>query len=160
MTLSACASLDDYCQQLQSLATQLADVDHQVSDSRLVLQLVRGLPAEYNTTASFINNKDADWDLAISFLQDEAIRIEAQKGSATSVLVAPNPNSSDSTTTQPALTTSSDHSSDSHSSNNTRGRGRGRGGNNYKRRRKTRYPRRCLWIWSLLLDSRKPSIGL
>uniref|UniRef100_A0A251RPW0 Uncharacterized protein n=1 Tax=Helianthus annuus TaxID=4232 RepID=A0A251RPW0_HELAN len=38
MTLSACASLDDYCQQLQSLATQLANVDHQVSDSRLVLQ--------------------------------------------------------------------------------------------------------------------------
>ncbi|XP_021979398.1 uncharacterized protein LOC110875510 [Helianthus annuus] len=37
MTLGACASLDDYCQQLQSLASQLADVNEPVSDSRLVL---------------------------------------------------------------------------------------------------------------------------
>ncbi|KAJ0453942.1 hypothetical protein HanIR_Chr15g0734711 [Helianthus annuus] len=93
LSLSACASLDDYCQQLQNLATQLADVDHPVTDARLVLQLVRGLPAEYNTTASFINNKEADWDLAISLLQDEAIRIKAQKGNTSSVMVAGNSNS-------------------------------------------------------------------
>ncbi|XP_021985558.1 uncharacterized protein LOC110881674 [Helianthus annuus] len=45
LSLSACASLDDYCQQLQNLVTQLADVDHPVTNSQLVLQLVRGLPA-------------------------------------------------------------------------------------------------------------------
>ncbi|KAI3800385.1 hypothetical protein L1987_28475 [Smallanthus sonchifolius] len=131
MTLGACASLEAYCQELQCLATQLADVDEPVSDSRLVLQLVRGLPPEYNTTASFINNKEADWDLAISLLKDDAIRIEAQKGAATSVLVAPTTTTP--STPQPALTTtSSDHPSEHNSNNQTRGRGRGRSRNGYR----------------------------
>ncbi|XP_022041665.1 uncharacterized protein LOC110944311 [Helianthus annuus] len=131
LSLSACASLDDYCQQLLNLATQLADVHHPVTDARLVLQLVRGLPAEYNTTASFINNKEADWDLAISLLQDEAIRIEAQKGTTSSVMVAANSNSNSSP--QPALTTtSSDHPNESNTSSQSRGRGRGCGRNNYR----------------------------
>ncbi|XP_022030602.1 uncharacterized protein LOC110931519 [Helianthus annuus] len=46
LTLTACTSVEDYCQRLSNLANQLSDVDQPVSDSRLVLQLVRGLPAE------------------------------------------------------------------------------------------------------------------
>ncbi|XP_021992217.1 uncharacterized protein LOC110889035 [Helianthus annuus] len=48
----------------RKLANQLEDVDHPVTEERLVLQLVRGLPGEYDTTASLINANNADWDLA------------------------------------------------------------------------------------------------
>ncbi|KAJ0606576.1 putative RNA-directed DNA polymerase [Helianthus annuus] len=61
LTLTACSSVEDYCQQLSDLANQLADVDQPVSDSRLVLQLVRELPAEYNATASLINQQGVHW---------------------------------------------------------------------------------------------------
>ncbi|XP_022040433.1 uncharacterized protein LOC110942981 [Helianthus annuus] len=46
LTLAASSSLDDYCQHLKELANQLSDLDHPVTESRLVLQLVHGLPAE------------------------------------------------------------------------------------------------------------------
>ncbi|XP_076894597.1 uncharacterized protein LOC143546940 [Bidens hawaiensis] len=46
LTLTACSSVDDYCQRLSDLASQLADVDQPISESRLVLQLVRRLPPE------------------------------------------------------------------------------------------------------------------
>ncbi|XP_022003463.1 uncharacterized protein LOC110900912 [Helianthus annuus] len=46
LTLTACSSVEDYCQRLTELSNQLADVDQPVSESRLVLQLVRGLPEE------------------------------------------------------------------------------------------------------------------
>ncbi|XP_022033252.1 uncharacterized protein LOC110934718 [Helianthus annuus] len=78
LTLAACSYLDDYCQRLKDLSTQLEDVDHPVTESRLVLQLVQGLPAEYDTTASLINQNHADWDLARSMLQDELIRLEVR----------------------------------------------------------------------------------
>ncbi|XP_076899809.1 uncharacterized protein LOC143553789 [Bidens hawaiensis] len=79
LTLSACSSIEDYCQRLTDLANQLADVDVPVTESRLVLQLVRGLPAEYNTTASLINQNGVDWDQAVTMLNDEVLRMEAQK---------------------------------------------------------------------------------
>lgn len=44
LTLSSCSSMEEYCQKLKDLADQLTDVDHHVTESRLVLQLVRGLP--------------------------------------------------------------------------------------------------------------------
>ncbi|XP_021980648.1 uncharacterized protein LOC110876794 [Helianthus annuus] len=66
LTLEQCSSVDDYCQQLKSLADQLQDVDPQVTESRLVLKLVRGLSPKFDTTAALINNQKADWDLARS----------------------------------------------------------------------------------------------
>ncbi|XP_022040230.1 uncharacterized protein LOC110942773 [Helianthus annuus] len=90
-TLAACSSLDNYCEQLKDLAYQLEDVDHLVTEERLVLQLVRGLPAEFDTTASLINANDADWDLARSMLEDEVIRQEARQKTSQSVLVATTP---------------------------------------------------------------------
>lgn len=47
LQLSACTSLDTYCQNLQDLANQLGDVDYPESESDRILQLVRGLPKEY-----------------------------------------------------------------------------------------------------------------
>ncbi|XP_021975205.1 uncharacterized protein LOC110870326 [Helianthus annuus] len=101
LTLAACSSLDDYCQKLKELANQLVDVDHPITESRLVLQLVRGLPAEFDTTASLINSSNADWDLALSMLNDEAIRIEGRQKATTSVLAAPTAQRQPPTTQQP-----------------------------------------------------------
>ncbi|XP_074277378.1 uncharacterized protein LOC141601016 [Silene latifolia] len=49
------ASLDAYCQRLKELSVSLGDVGAAINDQRLVLQLVRGLPKEYDTVAAFIN---------------------------------------------------------------------------------------------------------
>ncbi|XP_022023753.1 uncharacterized protein LOC110924016 [Helianthus annuus] len=92
LTLSACSSLDDYCQRLKDLANQLEDVDHRVTEERLVLQLVQGLHAEYDTTASLINANNADWDLARSMLEIEVIRQEARQKTTQSVHVATSQN--------------------------------------------------------------------
>nr|XP_043620058.1 uncharacterized protein LOC122591897 [Erigeron canadensis] len=119
LSLSACSSVDAYCQQLTDLANQMADVDVPVTKSRLVLQLVRGLPAEFNTTASLINQNDVDWDQAVSMLQDEVLRLDAQKDSHATVLAA---TSSQTTPPNNQQTPSSDPNSSS-----TRGKGRGRG---------------------------------
>ncbi|KAJ0495439.1 hypothetical protein HanIR_Chr12g0608781 [Helianthus annuus] len=43
LTLDACSSFDDYCTRLQEIENPLADVEQPISESRLVLQLVRGL---------------------------------------------------------------------------------------------------------------------
>ncbi|XP_076939898.1 uncharacterized protein LOC143608858 [Bidens hawaiensis] len=75
LTLGSCSLVEDYCQQLSNLANQLADVDQPISDSRLVLQLVHGLPEEFNTTAALINQQGVDWDQAITMLNDEVLRI-------------------------------------------------------------------------------------
>ncbi|KAM0071092.1 putative RNA-directed DNA polymerase [Helianthus debilis subsp. tardiflorus] len=77
-TLSSCLSLDEYCQKLKDLAEQLGDVDHPVTESRLVLQLVRGLPPEFDTVASFINQSSTTWDNARSMLQLEQHRQNAR----------------------------------------------------------------------------------
>ncbi|XP_074300659.1 uncharacterized protein LOC141631957 [Silene latifolia] len=48
-------SLEAYCQRLRELAGMLKDVDAPVTDRRLVIQLIRGLPKDYDTVASYIN---------------------------------------------------------------------------------------------------------
>ncbi|XP_022014791.1 uncharacterized protein LOC110914297 [Helianthus annuus] len=48
--LSACSSLDEYCTKLKEIGEQLKDVDQPIPESRLVLQLGRGLPPEYSVT--------------------------------------------------------------------------------------------------------------
>ncbi|XP_024964871.1 uncharacterized protein LOC112505156 [Cynara cardunculus var. scolymus] len=130
LTLIACSSIDDYCQKLTDLANQLSDVDQPVFESRLVLQLVRGLPAEYNTIAFLINQQGMDWDQAVSMLNDEVIRLEAQKGSQTTVLAAP--------TAPPSanpLLNSTQQPNGSYYSSQRRGGSRGRGGSFNRRGR-------------------------
>lgn len=84
LTLSSCSSLDEYCKKLKDLAEQLGDVEHEVTESPLVTQLVRGLPPEYDITASLINQKSPGWDIATTMLDLERQRLEARQQSSTS----------------------------------------------------------------------------
>ncbi|XP_076909898.1 uncharacterized protein LOC143567334 [Bidens hawaiensis] len=79
-------SVDDYCKQLKNLANQLADVDQQITKERLVLQLVRGLSKEFDTTASLINSQAAYWDTSKYMLNDEVIRQDARQQQSSTVL--------------------------------------------------------------------------
>ncbi|XP_021978981.1 uncharacterized protein LOC110876835 [Helianthus annuus] len=84
LTLKSMPSLDAYCQRLKEIANQLADVDQPVSNQRLILQLVRGLPSEFDTTASIINKEIPTWEEAISLLQSDQQRQEARDSLASS----------------------------------------------------------------------------
>ncbi|KAJ9541136.1 hypothetical protein OSB04_027642 [Centaurea solstitialis] len=64
LTLAKCSSIDEYCQKLKDLSEQLEDVDNPVSETHLVLQMVRGLPAEYEIVATFLNQTSPSWDEA------------------------------------------------------------------------------------------------
>ncbi|CAH1424510.1 unnamed protein product [Lactuca virosa] len=55
LTLRAMSFLEAYYQRLKDLASRLEDVECPVSANRLVLQLVRGLPSEFDTIAALIN---------------------------------------------------------------------------------------------------------
>lgn len=72
------SSLEAYCQRLKDLASQLQDVDCPVAPNRLVLQLVRGLPPEFDTVAAYINQTLPPWDTAYSMLQLEHQRQRAR----------------------------------------------------------------------------------
>ncbi|KAL3630542.1 hypothetical protein CASFOL_023526 [Castilleja foliolosa] len=127
LTLSACSSMDDYAQKLKDLANQLTDVDHPVSESRLVLQLVRGLPAEYDVVGAFINQSSPSWDTARSMLQLETQRQSARQP-APAVLAA----ASDSKNT---CQQAGNSSSGGNQGRGRGGQGRGRGRNNRGRGR-------------------------
>ncbi|XP_010694354.1 uncharacterized protein LOC104907165 [Beta vulgaris subsp. vulgaris] len=84
-------SLDDYCHRLKELADQLSDVDCPVTPNRLVLQLVRGLPPEFDIVASFINQQVPSFETARSMLQLEQQRKSMREviAPASAALVAP-----------------------------------------------------------------------
>ncbi|XP_074306217.1 uncharacterized protein LOC141641457 [Silene latifolia] len=88
-SLEKSSSLDDYCQRLKDIATQLNDVGGKVDDQRLVLQLVRGLPGEYDTVGAYINQTLPTFDTARSMLQLEEQRKSARSDSAPTALAAP-----------------------------------------------------------------------
>ncbi|KAI3525466.1 hypothetical protein L1887_04283 [Cichorium endivia] len=83
LTLRSMQSLDEYRQRLKDLADQLNDVDNPVNEQRLVLQLVCGLPSEYDTAAAYINQTLPGWDTARIMLQLEQNRQQAYKGHST-----------------------------------------------------------------------------
>ncbi|XP_076904997.1 uncharacterized protein LOC143560609 [Bidens hawaiensis] len=76
--LSSCSSFDDYCQTLKDIAEQLRDLDQPVSESRLVIQMVRGLPIEYDTIAAIINQSKPTWDVARGMIEYEQNRKSAR----------------------------------------------------------------------------------
>ncbi|XP_074296894.1 uncharacterized protein LOC141627555 [Silene latifolia] len=80
LKLGAMPTLESYCQRLKELAGQLKDVDVTVSDQCLVLQLVRDLPKDYDTTAAYINQTLPTFAAACSMLeleqQRQAVRVE------------------------------------------------------------------------------------
>ncbi|KAL9237182.1 hypothetical protein vseg_011764 [Gypsophila vaccaria] len=87
LKLESLPSLDAYCQRLRELAAQLNDVDAHVTDQRLVLQLVRGLPPSYDTVASYINQSLPDFETARNMLELEHHR-QSRRDENSSALVA------------------------------------------------------------------------
>ncbi|XP_026451214.1 uncharacterized protein LOC113351446 [Papaver somniferum] len=69
-----CNNVDDYCDKLQALSSRLSDLEFPMDEKRLVIQLVNGLPEEYNTVASFIQQSMPSFDTARSQLRTEDIR--------------------------------------------------------------------------------------
>ncbi|KAJ9550050.1 hypothetical protein OSB04_022593 [Centaurea solstitialis] len=89
-TLSGSSSFDEYCQKLKDIATQLGDIDQPVSESRLVIQMVRGLPVEYDTIGAIINQRCPTWDEARGMVEAEQQRQAARSNSSRdTVLVHP-----------------------------------------------------------------------
>lgn len=69
ITLGACSSMESYCKKLKDLADQLGDVENPVPESRLVLQMVRGFPPEFDVVGAYINQRSPSWEIACSMLQ-------------------------------------------------------------------------------------------
>ncbi|KAI3751457.1 hypothetical protein L2E82_22544 [Cichorium intybus] len=88
LTLKAMSSLEAYCQRLKDLASQLNDVDCPVNENRLVLQLVRGLPSEFDKAGAYINQTLPPWDTACSMLQLELQRQRARDSHSSTEIVA------------------------------------------------------------------------
>ncbi|KAK9079741.1 hypothetical protein SSX86_001414 [Deinandra increscens subsp. villosa] len=88
LTLASCASMDAYFQKIHELGEQLTDIGRTVDESRKVLQLVRGLPPEYDTVAALINQGTPTWDEARNMIQLEMHRIQARQNPNQSVLIA------------------------------------------------------------------------
>ncbi|XP_021986561.1 uncharacterized protein LOC110883003 [Helianthus annuus] len=78
-TLASCSSLNDYFQKLKDIAEQLSDVNQPVTESRLVLQMVQGLPPEFDTTAQFTNQSNTSWDDARDMIDQEQRRQAARQ---------------------------------------------------------------------------------
>ncbi|XP_021995508.1 uncharacterized protein LOC110892666 [Helianthus annuus] len=75
------ASIAEYCQRLKDIGTQLNDLDSKVDDQKLVLQMVRGLPAEYDITGALIIQQLPTWEDACNMLQADHDRQAAREPS-------------------------------------------------------------------------------
>ncbi|KAK9053103.1 hypothetical protein SSX86_029733 [Deinandra increscens subsp. villosa] len=152
LTLASCSSMDAYCQKIHDLAEQLTDVGRTVDEDRKVLQLVRGLPSEYDTVATIINQSQPTWDEARNMLQLELQRIAGrnQNNPPTNqqVLLAnttirnnsnnpnPSPNQPQQPTTYPNRPTQDPNfTTYNYYPNQNRSQYRGRGGNRNNNRR-------------------------
>ncbi|XP_026431543.1 uncharacterized protein LOC113328743 [Papaver somniferum] len=83
-----CNDVDDYCDKLQALSNRPSDLDFPMDEKRLVIQLVNGLPEEYNTVASFIQQSMPSFDTARSQLRTEEIRRDQQSNSGSHTALA------------------------------------------------------------------------
>ncbi|XP_076928415.1 uncharacterized protein LOC143592364 [Bidens hawaiensis] len=79
ITLASMPNLEAYCQKIRELSDQLAAVDCPLSNTQRILHLVNGLPREYDTTASILNQNLPPWEQAVEQLQAEARRIAARE---------------------------------------------------------------------------------
>nr|XP_043615822.1 uncharacterized protein LOC122587722 [Erigeron canadensis] len=77
LTLKFMPSLHDYCQKLRETAAQLGDVDQPVSNERLIIQLVSGLPPEYDVVGAQVNKDLPSWEEAINLLDADERRQQA-----------------------------------------------------------------------------------
>ncbi|XP_021971800.1 uncharacterized protein LOC110866965 [Helianthus annuus] len=88
LTLASMPNLESYCQKIRDLSDQLAAVDYPMNDSQRVLHLVHGLPKEYDTIASILNQSLLTWEDAIDQLQSEARRIATREAVTPTPMVA------------------------------------------------------------------------
>ncbi|XP_074276907.1 uncharacterized protein LOC141600563 [Silene latifolia] len=132
LKLESMPSLDAYCQKLSELAGQLKDVDASMTEQRLVLQLVRGLPPSYDTVASYIHQTLPNFETAHRMLQLEQHRKAARDTpSSAEVLVAPSSPTRDTSkwSEQPKETSCNNHRGNGGRMNSQRG-SNSRGGRN------------------------------
>ncbi|KAJ0530066.1 hypothetical protein HanLR1_Chr10g0362901 [Helianthus annuus] len=101
LTLASMTSLDEYCQKVRDLTDQLHALDFPMNDQQRVLHLVKGLPSEFDTIASILNNSLPSWEDAIDQLLSEAGRLKTRDAVAKHPAIAaaipsshppPNPN--------------------------------------------------------------------
>ncbi|XP_021986152.1 uncharacterized protein LOC110882442 [Helianthus annuus] len=78
LTLASMPSVEAYCQKVRELMDQLHALDFTMKDQQRVLHLVKGLPREYDTIASILNNSLPPWEDAIEQLLSEAGRLKIQ----------------------------------------------------------------------------------
>ncbi|KAI3502559.1 hypothetical protein L1887_30700 [Cichorium endivia] len=127
LSLTTCSSMDECCQKLKHLSGQLEDVGYPVSEARLVLQLVCGLPPEYDTTASLINHGSYSWDDARDMIDLEKQRQAVRQQPNQSALVTPQNTTATLNSSPPPPPTTTQNRPYDQNSQQYRGRGRGRG---------------------------------
>ncbi|CAH9095254.1 unnamed protein product [Cuscuta europaea] len=59
-----CSDIDDYCDKLKAISDRLQDLEFPMDDKRLVIQLINGLPPEYDTVASLISQTMPSFEAA------------------------------------------------------------------------------------------------
>ncbi|KAJ0467742.1 putative RNA-directed DNA polymerase [Helianthus annuus] len=89
LTLKSMPSLQAYCQKLKEIADQLSDVESPVSENRLVIQLVRGLPPEYDTIAAQLNQTLPSWEVVVNLLDLEERRQSARETPVAAAAIEP-----------------------------------------------------------------------
>lgn len=114
------SSLVAYCQRLKELGNQIADLGSPMNEQRLVLQLVYGLPREFDAAGALINQQIPSWEDACDQLQSEYERQHAADSDSTVIAAAI---SDDQTNRRPAR-------NDSHRVNH--GTNRRGGGNSHR----------------------------
>ncbi|XP_074298615.1 uncharacterized protein LOC141629531 [Silene latifolia] len=123
LKLAKFPSFDAYCQRLRELSGQLKDVGAAITDQRLVLQMVRGLPKEYDTVAAYINQTLPNFETARSMIELENHR-QSSRDDVTGLVASSAPAADTNTWDEPSAP----------SRNNKRGnngkRGHHKGGNN------------------------------
>ncbi|CAH9118528.1 unnamed protein product, partial [Cuscuta europaea] len=80
-----CSDVDDYCDKLKAISDKLQDLKFPMDDKRLVIQLVNGLPPEYDTVAALIsqtNETIPSFEAARSQLRTEEQRRVHQSSAA------------------------------------------------------------------------------
>lgn len=84
--LSHFTSLGDYCQALKALSTQLAAIDHPISEERLVLELVGKLTTDYRMVATLIQQSSPlpSFDKACSMLELDCVSHEKNDSNSSS----------------------------------------------------------------------------
>ncbi|KAJ9540484.1 hypothetical protein OSB04_026990 [Centaurea solstitialis] len=139
--MDAFSNAAEYCNRIKSLSDQLANVGQPVSDQKMVLTLVAGLPKEYDTLATFIQQSDPlpSFIKARSQLALEETRRSKQDSHTPQALVTQRSDSPVAISeTQAATRDQSFSGNRGGGRGGYRGRGRGRGG--HGRGRGGRYP--------------------